>query len=145
MKDVSAAQEGASRLSDAVDELYSPNPDEFTARRKELAAQSRAAGDRAAAKDIGALAKPTRSAWLVNRLVRTDPTVSVRLAELGGQLRAGEAALDGPSIRKLSVARRELVDTLTRQAVAESGASASPIGGPGVMQRRGEGHAVLGG
>ena len=113
-----------SRLSEAADELYSGDPDEFIARRKELAAQARAAGDRAAAKDIGALAKPTRSAWLVNRLVRADPSVPARLAELGDQLRAGEAALDGPSIRKLSAARRELVDTLTRQAIAASGASA---------------------
>ena len=105
--------------------LYSADPDEFIARRKELAARARAAGDRAAAKDIGALAKPTRSAWLVNRLARTDPSVPARLADLGGQLRAGEAALVGPSIRKLSVARRELVDALTRQAVADSGASAT--------------------
>lgn len=122
MKDVSDAGP-VSRLNEAVDELYSADPGEFITRRKELAAQARAAGDRAAAKDIGSLARPTRSAWLVNRLVRADPSVPARLAELGDQLRAGEAALDGASIRKLSVARRELVDTLTRQAVAESGAS----------------------
>jgi hypothetical protein len=122
---VSDAGEPVSRLSEAIEVLYSADPDEFIARRKELAAQARAAGDGAAAKDIGALAKPTRSAWLVNRLIRTDPSVPARLAELGGQLRAGEAALDGPSIRKLSAARRELVDTLTRQAVADSGASAT--------------------
>lgn len=109
-----------SRLNEAVDELYSVELDEFIARRKELAAQARVAGDRAAAKDIGSLAKPTRSAWLVNRLVRADPSVPARLTELGDQLRAGEAALDGASIRKLSVARRELVDSLARQAVAES-------------------------
>lgn len=125
MKDVSEAAEPTSRLDEAVDELYSVDLDEFIARRKELAAQARAAGDRAAAKDIGSLAKPTRSAWLVNRLVRADPSVSARLTELGDQLRAGEAALDGASIRKLSVARRELVDSLARQAVAKSSASAT--------------------
>ncbi len=114
-----------SRLSEAADKLYSADPDEFTARRKDLAAQARTAGDRAAAKEIAALSKPTRSAWLVNRLVRTDPSVPGRLAEVGDQLRAGEAALDGPAIRKLSVARRELVDALVRQAVAESAASAT--------------------
>lgn len=114
-----------SRLHEAVDELYSVDLDEFIARRKELAAQARAAGDRAAAKDIGALPKPTRSAWLVNRMVRADPSVSARLTELGDRLRAGEAALDGASIRQLSVARRKFVDSLARQAVAESGASAT--------------------
>jgi hypothetical protein len=112
-------------LSDAVGELYLDDPDEFTARRKELAAAARAAGDQQAARDIGALGKPTRSAWLVNRLVRTDPTVPARLAELGDQLRAGEAVLDGPSIRKLSAARRELIDSLVREAMAGSTASAA--------------------
>jgi hypothetical protein len=125
MKDVSDAGEPGSRLREAVAALYSADPEEFIARRKELASQARAAGDKAAAKDIGALAKPTRSAWLVNHLVRSDPSVPDKLAELGGQLRAGEAALDGPAIRKLSVARRELVDALARQAVADSGASAA--------------------
>lgn len=112
-----------SRLSDAADDLYAADPEGFIARRKELAAAARAAGDATAAKAIAALAKPTRSAWLVNRLVRTDPSVPARLAELGDRLRAGEAELDGPTIRKLSVARRELVDALVRQAVAGSGAS----------------------
>ncbi len=114
-----------SLLSDAVAELYSADPDEFTQRRKELAARARAAGDRAAAKDIAALGKPTRSAWLINRLVRADPSVPARLTELGDQLRAGEAALDGASIRKLSAARRELVDSLVRQATADAAASAA--------------------
>lgn len=114
-----------SRLIEATDDLYSGDPEGFVARRKELAAAARAAGDGAAARQITALAKPTRSAWLVNRLVRTDPSVPARLAELGDQLRAGEAALDGPSIRKLSIARRELVEALTRQAVATPGASAT--------------------
>ena len=114
-----------SRLSEAADDLYSADPEGFIGRRKELAAAARAAGDAAAAKEIAALAKPTRSAWLVNRLVRTDPSAPARLAELGDQLRAGEAQLDGPTIRKLSVARRELVDALVRQAVAGSGASAT--------------------
>ena len=41
---------------------------------------------RLAAKEITALAKPTRSAWLINRLVRSDPSVPDRLAEVAGQL-----------------------------------------------------------
>ena len=105
----------------AASELYSADPDIFTERRRELAAQARAAGDRAAAKSIAALGKPTRSAWVVNKLVRADPSVPARLTELGDRLRAGEAALDGASIRELSVARRDLIDSLVRQAVAESG------------------------
>jgi len=109
------------RVSAAASELYSADPDVFTERRRELAAQARAAGDRAAAKAIGALGKPTRSAWVVNKLVRADPGVPARLAELGDRLRAGEAALDGASIRELSRARRDLIDSLVRQALAEAG------------------------
>ncbi|HET9894189.1 MAG TPA: hypothetical protein VFQ44_04590 [Streptosporangiaceae bacterium] len=108
-------------MSEAADELYSADPEEFIARRKGLAAQARAAGDRDAAKRIAGLGKPTRSASLVNHLVRSDPSVSARLAELSGQLHAGEAALDGAGIRKLSIARRELIDTLVREAIAQAG------------------------
>lgn len=108
-------------VSSAEAELYAADPDQFTARRKELATAARKAGDPAAARAIGALAKPTRSAWIVNKLVRADPSVPDRLADLGGRLRAGEAALDGASIRELSKARRELITSLVRQALAEAG------------------------
>jgi len=104
-------------LNEAIAELYGADPETFTATRKELAAKARREGDTAAAKSIAALGKPTKSAWLVNKLVRDDPTVPGRLAELGDQLRAGEAALDGATIRRLSVARRELIDSLVRQAL----------------------------
>ena len=103
-------------------ELYACDPDEFTERRKALSARARASGDAAAARAITALRRPTRAAWMVNALVRADPTVAVRLAALGDQLRAGEAALDGASIRELSRARRLLVDDLTSQALALAGA-----------------------
>jgi hypothetical protein len=109
------------RVRAAASELYSADPDVFTERRRELVARARAAGDRAAAKAIGALGKPTRAAWVVNKLVRADPDVPARLAELGDRLRAGEAALDGASIRELSRARRDLIDSLVRQALAEAG------------------------
>jgi hypothetical protein len=111
------------RLSEAIAELYSADPDSFVARRKELAAQARTAGDKAAAKEITALGKPTRSAWLINRLVRADPSGPARLAELSGELRAGEASLDGASIRRLSAARRDLIDELVRQAIGQTGQS----------------------
>ena len=108
-------------VAQAVADLYSADPDEFTKRRSALAAHARSAGDRAAARQITALGKPTRSAWVVNRLIRADPGVAAALADLGDRLRAGEAALDGASIRELSRARRELIDDLVRRALTESG------------------------
>src|ERR1019366_3311909 len=111
----------ADRVSEAVAELYSSDLDAFTERRGDLAARARAAGEASAAKAIAGLRKPTRSAWAVNQVVRADPSVPSRLAALGDELRAAEAALDGATIRELSVARRQLIDALVAQALAASG------------------------
>lgn len=102
-------------LEDAKAELYEADPDGFTARRQELAESAREAGQPAVAKQISALRKPTRSAWVVNRLVRSDPEVRSRLDALGADLR--EAA-DLSRIRELTTARSRLVDELTRTALA---------------------------
>jgi hypothetical protein len=102
-------------LEDAKAELYEADPDGFTARRQELADGAREAGQPAVAKQIAALRKPTRSAWIVNRLVRSDPEVRSRLDALGADLR--EAA-DGARLRELTTARSRLVDELTRAALA---------------------------
>jgi hypothetical protein len=102
-------------LEDAKAELYESEPDGFTARRQELAEHARDAGEPAVAKQIAALRKPTRSAWVVNRLVRSDPGVRSRLDALGADLRA---AADGGRIRELTTARSRLVDELTRTALA---------------------------
>ncbi|MGD0066546.1 MAG: hypothetical protein ABSB76_24260 [Streptosporangiaceae bacterium] len=112
-------------LADAVAELYEADPDDFTQRRQNLVTSAREAGQPGAAKQIAGLRKPTRSAWVVNRLVRADPRVASRLAELAAELRA-EPAMDGARIRELTAARGRLVDELTRQALQESDLPAPP-------------------
>jgi hypothetical protein len=112
-------------LADAKAELYQADPEGFMARRQELVAQAREAGETAVAKQIGALRKPTRSAWLVNRLVRADPEVTARLAALAAELRDG--GLDGGRIRELTVARARLVDDLTRQALDDVPAAPAAV------------------
>jgi len=112
---------GTDFVGEATGELYGSDPEGFTERRMALAAQARAAGDRAAAKEIAGLRKPTRSAWMINQLVRADPGVAARLTGLGDQLRAAAAALDGAKIRELSQARRQLMDTLIRQVLHYAG------------------------
>jgi hypothetical protein len=104
-------------LADATAELYQADPEAFMPRRAELVAQAREAGEAAAAKQIGVLRKPTRSAWVVNRLVRNDPGVRDRLADLASELRDAGASMDGGRIRELTAARARLVDELTRQAL----------------------------
>ena len=112
-------------VADAKAELYQADPDGFTGRRAELAGRAREAGEPDAAKRIAALRKPTRSAWVVNRLVREHPEVKARLAELSAELQAAGAA-GAARIRELTAARGRLVDELTRQALQTSGLSAPP-------------------
>jgi hypothetical protein len=103
-------------LDAAADELYAGTRAEFTARRKELAKQAKAAGDARLAAEIDKLAKPTTSAWIANHLAR-DPSSDVdEIASLGEALRAAHANLDGAELRTLSQQRTRLVNTLLKQA-----------------------------
>jgi hypothetical protein len=61
---------------------------------------------------------------MINMLVRADPGVADRLVQLGDELRAAAAALDGAKIRELSRERRRLVDSLIRQALQHAGEEA---------------------
>lgn len=116
------------RVTAAVADLYGADPGEFTARRKALADEARAAGDRDAAKEITALRKPTRAAWVVNRLARADPDVPGRLAGLAAELRAAAEAKDGRKLRELSARRGELIDGLTGRALEAAGVADPPAG-----------------
>lgn len=107
-------------LGKAIDELYSVDPDEFTDRRTALAAQARTT-DKAAGKDIAGLRKPTRSAYALNQLVRSDPESATRVAELGDELRTAQDALDGARMRELSTLRRGMVEELADQAFLAAG------------------------
>jgi hypothetical protein len=114
------------RVAAAAEELYGADPEAFTGRRGELAAAARAAGDRAAAKAIAALRRPTRAAWVVNQLARTDPGAPSRLTGLAAALRAAQEARNGPRLRELSAERGALVDALTARALAVAGVADPP-------------------
>ena len=117
---------GSDLLREAVAELYSSSPEEFVERRGVLVARARAAGEASVAKQIAALRKPTRSAWVINQLVRSAPAVSDQLAELGDEFRSAQRSGDGAAIRQLSVRRRRLLDELARQAFTVSGQDSPP-------------------
>jgi hypothetical protein len=112
--------DSAELVGQAAAELYGCDPAEFTSRRAELAARARAAGDRAAAKQIADLRKPTRSAWVVNQLARADPAAPTQLAALAAEFKAAQVVADGAAMRRLSQQRRTLIDALVRQALAAS-------------------------
>jgi len=113
-------------FAEAAAELYTADPDQFIERRGVLAAQARAAGQAPAAKRITGLRKPTRSAWVLNQLVRAVPGVPSELASLGRELRAAQRSLDGAAIRELSLRRHRLIESLARQAFTAVGLRAPP-------------------
>jgi hypothetical protein len=120
------APPGGGTLASATAELYDAPPEDFTERRKELAAAARAADDREAARQIAALRKPTRAAWVVNRLAHAEPGTPAHLADLAAGLRAAEAAKDGARLRELTARRLALVDRLTGQALSLAGLADPP-------------------
>jgi hypothetical protein len=102
--------------ADELDDLYGVNPDEFTARRAELAAAAKKRGDGDEAKRISAARRPTTAAWVVNLLALRNADVKHSLTDLRERLRAAHAAMDGSAIRELSAEQRNLVEDLTRAA-----------------------------
>jgi hypothetical protein len=103
-------------LDEAADELYAATPDDFMAARTALAKQAKDAGDKELAKQITALRKPTRSAWLVNLVARAEPERVAELVELGADLQEAQQAMDGDTLRRLSRDRRTMIDSLAKRA-----------------------------
>ena len=107
-------------MADELDELYEVKPEEFTARRTELAAAAKQRGEADTAKQVSAARKPTTAAWVVNRLALRDQDIRTRLAGLGERLRDAHTAMAGDRIRELSAEQRRLVDDVARAAFEES-------------------------
>ena len=70
-------------VDEIAGELYGVDPDAFVAARTAAVAGAKAAGDKALAREVATLRKPTRSAWLLNLLTRTQPERLAVLPELG--------------------------------------------------------------
>jgi hypothetical protein len=123
-------------LDSAADELYALPPAElerFGARRTELVAAARAAGDRELARQIGALKKPVQAAALANALVREHPEAMRELSELAGRLRDAHRHLRGPELRELSEQRQRWLAGLAELAPELAG---RPVGEQVLSQLR---------
>lgn len=114
-------------LGAVADELYALPAGEFTAARNARAKAAKAAGERDLAAAITALPRPSTAAWALNQLVRrTGPDVEA-LLQLGAQMRAAHAALDGDRIRALGQQRHRQVAALVRQARALGAELGQPV------------------
>jgi hypothetical protein len=114
-------------LDDVADELYEVPPDEFIAVRKTRQDEAKADGDKALAKEIGALPKPSAAAWACNLLVREHREEIENLVELGQLLREAQESLAGDQLKALDVQRRQLVSALTRQARGVAAERGHPV------------------
>ncbi|MFF0816820.1 hypothetical protein ACFYVR_16945 [Rhodococcus sp. NPDC003318] len=98
-----------------ADELYGLEPSEFVAARRAAVARAREAGDKALARELGALRKPTTTGWALNALVRADPDGVDRLLDLGAALRAAQQALRADELRSLAQRRGAELSALTER------------------------------
>jgi hypothetical protein len=114
-------------LDEVADELYEVPPEEFIALRTERQDAAKADGDKALAKEIGALPKPSAAAWVCNLLVREHRDEIENLVELGTLLREAQENLAGDQLRALDVQRRQLVAALTRRARALANDRGHPV------------------
>jgi hypothetical protein len=98
-------------VDEVAERLYALPPDEFTAERTAAAKE-----DKAGAKEINALRKPTVGAWLVNTLAREDPDLLDQLLSLGPALAEAQRSGQGDELRTLGAQRRELIGAVTQRA-----------------------------
>ena len=72
---------GARSLEGPLNELYAAPFDRFVSLRKDLAARLRAEGDTEAARRLGTMNKPTRTAWAINQVARSHPELVDAIVE----------------------------------------------------------------
>jgi hypothetical protein len=125
-----------------ADRLYAEPPDRFVAAREAAAAQARAAGDVALARQVVKLRRPTIAAWLVNLLAIRRPDLIDQLGELATAMRSAQRELRGADLRELSAQRRSLVTALVAE-VRRLAVEADPRAEPGRLPL-GEAETTLG-
>ncbi|RQW97852.1 hypothetical protein [Micromonospora globispora] len=115
---------------DVVQRLYATPPDRFVAARDAAVDDARRAGDRAAAREIAKLRRPTVAAWLVNLLAIRRPELVADLAQLSESLRSAQRELRGTKLRELSAQRRAVVGALVAEVrkLAAAEKDAPPAG-----------------
>lgn len=110
-------------IEQALEELYSSEPSEFTKKRDALAKALKKAGNHEGAATIASRRKPTQIAYVLNQLAREHPEAVAELVDVGRALaREQRRALRGEAARGLR-------DTIERQrkAIGEVGQKAAAV------------------
>jgi hypothetical protein len=128
----------ATTYDQAAEALYQGPHESFVAKRQELAAELKGAGDKASAARLAKLPRPSISAWAVNQLWWHARSAFNDLFETAEQVRAGKAPAGGAhrqAVSKLTVRAKQLLEahehgsneatlrriTMTLSALAASG------------------------
>ncbi|MDR6596444.1 hypothetical protein ACFFSW_27350 [Saccharothrix longispora] len=126
----------AEPIDQVADELYALPPAEFVAARDAHARLAADRGDKALAKRISALRKPTASAWALNLLAREAPADLAAAVALGDELRTAQEELRGGELRALGARRRAVLGALVRRVEELADAAGRPLGPDAVQQVR---------
>jgi len=105
-----------SATEELIQRLYEAPPEGFVAARTAAIEEARQSGDRATAKRLAALKKPTVAAWVVNLLALRRPDLIDELVELATALREAQRGLQGDQLRELTAQRRQVVSALVGAA-----------------------------
>jgi hypothetical protein len=114
-------------LDEIADELYGLPPEDFIGARDDRAATAKAAGDTGLAKQIAALRRPTKAAWVANQLARQRPAELDGLLNLSNALGDAQRTLDGDQLRSLSTQRHQLVAAMSRAARGLAQQAGQPV------------------
>jgi hypothetical protein len=109
---------------ETASDLYGVEPAGFIAARAALVKRLKAAGEKEAAADVGALRKPSAGAWALNQVARTDPSLVEAALEAGASLRAAtDAAVGGDAsqLRAATAADRAATEALVDAAAEQLG------------------------
>ncbi len=118
---------GVPGLDAVADELYALPPDAFVPARDDRVAAAKEAGDRALARAVARLRRPTRAAWLANLLARHRAEQLDELVALARALAQAQQELDGGTLRALSTQRHRAVAAMARDAGRLAAGQGEPV------------------
>ncbi|SDI48899.1 hypothetical protein SAMN04488693_112100 [Arthrobacter subterraneus] len=110
-------------LADIASELYAQTLDAFTAARNERAKNL---DDKALARDVRALRKPSASAWVLNMMTVHRGDQLREALTLGAAMREAQEQLDRGELKKLGTQRQHLISALVKDGAALAGELGHP-------------------
>jgi hypothetical protein len=128
MSQISGMPGDSAALDAALDELYGSDATEFVSVRKQLASELKAAGDKAAARELANARRPSTAAWALNQVARRHPELVEALLARSRDLVAeqtGSTSGDRESLRVAIGGHRQALDAATDAALAVLGARAN--------------------